>query len=207
MQKLIIAFLLLVSVANAQEEQTPEVINMQKLKNKNEIPNETPFDKRVSVYLHPLALLLAAAPDRDCYLYATVEVPLSSSNSLIIRPSYWDGETLVKSALIFGPTYEGIRLGSDFGFRHYTDEKGKGFYGQGQIGLFHYNERYINRDYINEDYMWFDIMGYIGYVWQSKARGRLFFGIGLGYAIIGGSGYPTGDINLGVGFKIGKNKK
>ena len=203
MKKLILAFFLLISVANAQED---TVINTQEIQNENEIP----FDKRVSVYLHPLTLWiipLSYVSGTEYYLYTTVEVPLSSSNSLIIRPSYWDGTNFVTSALIFGPTYEGIRLGSDFGFRHYTDEKGKGFYLQGQIGLFHYNERYINRDYINEDYMWFDIMGYIGYVWQSKARGRLFFGFGLGYANIGGHWYKTGDINLGVGFKIGKNKK
>ena len=48
MKKLIIIFLLLSSVANAQEQTT--VANMQ------EIQNEI-YDERVSVYLHPLIFL------------------------------------------------------------------------------------------------------------------------------------------------------
>ena len=121
MQKLIITFFLLTSVANSQEEQTLEVIDMQELKNKI-------YDDRVSVYLHPLTLIFSVGnfiEDRnrmDIVLYATVEVPLSLSSSLIIRPSYW-----------YNP--DNIRLGSDIGIRYYTKEKGKGNYLQGLMSF------------------------------------------------------------------------
>ena len=50
-KKIILSFLLLISVTNAKEEQNKEV-NMQ------EIKNEIPFDKRVSVYFLALVFRL-----------------------------------------------------------------------------------------------------------------------------------------------------
>ena len=221
MKKRIIIFLLLSSVANAQEEQTT-------VGNTQEIQNEI-YDKRVSVYLHPYTVLSllnlldetmffgASLYDTTNYLYATIEIPLSLLYSLIIRPSYLDGLIPIKSEIQFlsSDCYYGKRLGSDFGIRYYTNKKGKGFYLQGQMGLFYYNEKeyeatgfwHYEYNTYDKNYMWFDVMGYIGKVWQFGDRFRMFFDAGLGYAIIGGSGYPTRDINLGVGIKIGKNKK
>ena len=216
MQKLIITFFLLISVANAQED---TVINTQ------EIQNEIPFDKRVSVYLHPIFFFAGATGNADWLksdtiynLYVTIEVPINLSYSLIIRPSYLDGQIPIKSEVKFlsSDCYYGKRLGSDFGIRYYKNKKGKGFYLQGQIGLFYYNEtghklnefmgEHKNETY-DKNYMWVDFMGYIGKEWQFGDRFRMFFDAGLGCAIIGGYPSGTGDINLGIGFKIGKNKK
>jgi len=59
---------------------------------------------------------------------------------------------------------------------------------------------------IYDSFLWFDIMGYIGRAWQFGDRFRMFFDVGLGIAQTGGyhAGYGAGDINLGIGYKIGK---
>ena len=197
MKKLIIAFFLLISVANAQEEQTPEVINTQ------EIQNEILFDSRVSVYLHPLSIIgniLIMTDDfftDNLFLYSTVEVPLSLSYSLIIRPSYW-----------YNPDI--IRLGSDIGIRYYTDKKSDGFYFQGQMGLFYcsYEIDYGKK----ENFTCFDIMGYFGLA-KKIANFSMFFDFGIGFASKkDGYIFPSDDgrifdFNIGVGIPLGKKNK
>jgi len=201
------------TVANAQDEQqneetvTVEIIQQEEQNNL--------FDSRVSIYFHPLSAtfilvgILAKAPPP--YFYATVEVPINLSTSLIIRPSYWDGINIIKEIPILSTPYLGKRLGSDIGIRYYSS---KGSYRKVQIGLFYYKER---RNYgsgmfgsikgHDAVYGWFDVMGYIGNkeVWGSN--NRMFYDIGLGYANIGGRSYLSYDINFGVGFPLGKKKK
>jgi len=181
--------------------------------------NEITYDKRVSVYWHPLTTIFSLPESNsewlNIYLYATAEVPLSSATSLIIRPSYWEGIIYIKSGIIFGPTATGKRIGSDIGVRYYAKENGKGFYGQGQIGLFHYYEETYHTGMfgktfdIYDNFIWFDIIGYVGWVWQFGNRFRMFLDFGMGYVNTGGyngGGSSIGDINLGVGILFGKNK-
>ena len=195
MKKLIITFLLLVPVANAQED---TVINTQELKNK------IPFDKRVSVYLHPLTIICSILTMTDdsfkdnLFLYSTVEVPLSLSYSLIIRPSYW-----------YNP--DNIRLGSDIGFRYYTSKKGKGFYLQGQMGMF-YGSKVDCCEGEKENFTYFDIMVYIG-ISRKFSNFSIFSDFGFGNASKkDGYIFPSDnglilDYNIGVGIPLGKNKK
>jgi len=185
------------------------------------ITNDTTYDKRVSVYLHPGSLIFSGGEliesknrfnnrKSDIALYLTVEVPLSLSYSLIIRPSYWyDGRS---SFIDFVPI---DRKGSDIGIRFFPSEKGKDFYLQGQTGLFFCSDKdsYYGK---KENYMWFDVMGYIGYS-AKFSNFRLFFDVGYGYSIKNTRKLPNEftiwrdnsaipDINFGIGFALEKNK-
>ena len=206
---IIIIFFAITNICLAEEEQNA-IINEVNTKNIAVSP-----DTRISVYIHPWTLFITSMTlfsDNEYYLYATVEVPLNLSTSLIISPSLWDGRIFIKGYELFGDIYKGKRLGSDIGIRCYTEEKGKGFYYQGQIGLFYYKERFYSwggswfGGYAGQNavYMWGDIMGYIGNVWQPSDRVRIHSDFGLGCAIIGSKSYLSIDANFGIGFRIGK---
>ena len=179
---------------------------------------------KVSVYIHPISLLLNTWFSNA--IYSTVEIPLSLSNSLIIKPSFLR-EDLDRSI---------FRLGSDIGIRHYLNGKGKGFYLQEQIGIFYYK---LNRDddcscddaqsdeYCEcpdtsgpflpfpsvplKNYLWFDVMGYFGYSWKFSYV-SIFTDIGIG--VVMGindksnslSFYPLPDINIGLRVPFGSGK-
>ena len=198
MKKLIIIFLLLSSVANAQEEQTT-------IENTQEIQNEI-YDKRVSVYLHPLTLVFSAIAANENpaggFLYTTVEVPLNSSSSLIIRPSYWYN---APSGFLWNNDYFD-KIGSNIGIRFFPTKETNFFYLQGQAGLFCFSNK-------NEDYMNFDIMGYLGWI-KKYSNFNMFCDIGMGFAPPKPNTMPfirraswIFDWNLGVGIPLGKSKK
>ena len=195
MKKLIIIFLLLSSVANAQDEQTT-------IENTQEIKNEI-YDKRVSVYLHPLTLICSAILlDKPAFfLYATIEVPLSLSCSLIIKPSYWHN---APDGLLWPDYFD--KFGSNIGIRFFPNKETNFFYLQGQAGLFCFSNK-------NEDYMNFDIMGYLGWV-KKKSNFNMFCDIGMGFAPQKTNTMPfimqaswIFDWNLGIGIPLGKSKK
>jgi hypothetical protein len=199
---LFIYILLIISNANAQEQ------------------NED--NTKVSVYIHPTSLLFNTWFTNA--IYSTVEIPLSLSNSLIIKPSFLR-EDLDRSI---------FRLGSDIGIRHYLNGKGKGFYLQEQIGIFYYK---LNRDddcscdvqsgececsdtfgfflpfpsVPLKNYLWFDVMGYFGYSWKFSYI-SIFADVGIG--VVMGindksnslSFYPLPDINIGLRVPFGSGE-
>ena len=77
-------------------------------------------DKRVAVYLHPVAIIGSASTlllnnhrgnNPSLFLYATIEKPINTKNSLIIRPNIWYHTD--------SPFLENGRAGCDIGWRHY----------------------------------------------------------------------------------------
>ena len=78
----------------------------------------------------------------------TFEKPLSLSNSLIIKPSFWNFTDFLSGSFSLEFNNNGLnfafdnhkqfRISSDFGIRNYFNEKGKGFYFQAQVGAFYY---------------------------------------------------------------------
>jgi hypothetical protein len=88
--KLIIIIIALLFICveniNAQEEQiTIPIIDTSEQTKEND-------NTRISIYFHPYTLFgtiftFVNSPTPILFLYATLEVPLSSSNSLIIKPS------------------------------------------------------------------------------------------------------------------------
>ena len=140
------------------------------------------------------------------WLYTTVEVPLSLSNSLIIRPS-----------LFYNSEYKFLyvgRLGSDIGFRHHPNKKTEGFYLQGQAGIFYMFDLDHYPNGKKQNFMYCDIIGYIGYSAKSYSGVRMFIDFGIGIATekmsmipFAPESYLIRDFNLGIGIPLGKNKK
>jgi len=190
--KIVIIFFLCLSVVKAEEKEL----------------NEIDFDKRVSVCFHPLSTafsIFSSLHLKDqaiIFFYSTVEVPLSLSYSLIIKPSLW--LTLNYGENVSEPNF--FRLGSDIGYRYYMSKEGEGLYLQGQTGIF----------YISDDRpIWFDIMGYIGHSYKLNNGVKIFTDFGVGYSNIKykdrvpfateNSNFIF-DINFGLGIPIGKKK-
>ena len=179
--------------------------------------NEMIENMETIVYIHPISGIfissISAFQGEGVYLYLTIENALSLSNSLIIKPSAWIN---VSEFTIFGKAPKLYRFGSDIGIRHYPNKKGKGFYMQGQIGVFHVSRMkegyyfydygcqcslYTNETYVSYDFA-ADVMGYVGYSWKfSKWSMFLDFGFGFGDNLhLSGDAIP--DINFGVGLKF-----
>ncbi len=188
LRKIVIFFLLLVFTANAQEQD----------------------NTRTSVYLHP-AIFLFGLNSGLPMIYSTVEVPFSLYNALIAKPNLWismrDKNDLFDNVDV-------LRLGSDFGIRHYPTGKGEGFYLQGQIGLYYLSIKEIDNG--NQDDLakiktfWYDFMGYLGWSYKFTYI-NLYSDTGLGYVCVTGgkssfkySGECTlmWDFNLGIGFSF-----
>jgi len=81
---------------------------------------------RVVAYLHPMSLFYGAAYNMLMFT-ATIEKPLSLSNSVIIQPVAWFGSS---DGYIYDIVkYEKIkRAGGGIGMRRYMLDKGYGFY-------------------------------------------------------------------------------
>ncbi|MCL2207521.1 MAG: hypothetical protein FWB90_05425 [Fibromonadales bacterium] len=147
----------------------------------------------VSIYLHPVGFL-AAFPFGYYPIFLTAEVPLSSANSLIIRPSLCSSKNnnFVDNDRIF-------RLGSDLGIRKYFFPRDFNTnYLQWQIGLFYYSDlRYKNKT------IWLDAMGYWGLSFENA---NLDMGFGIvcikGNNRISGDGGCTGHIDMNLAFKL-----
>jgi hypothetical protein len=167
-------------------------------KEKANIADPSALDNaRISVYLHPVILLFGAGVSNSLILYSTVEIPLSSYNAPIIRPSIWNaGEVL--------------RVGSDFGFRHYLAGKGDGLYLQPQFGVFYFSAKDfssfnfdINR---NDDYRdakkdkgtWIDGMIYMGRAYKF-AYISTYYDAGIGYGCALSICSLMFDANFGLG--------
>ena len=145
---------------------------------------------RTSIYFHPITLLAGLASDLFL-LYSTIELPQSISNSLIIKPSIWYF-TGYNSDIDLSDV---LRLGADVGIRHFPSEKSEGLYLQGQAGLF-----FLSAE--NKSSLWLDIMGYLGY--SKKYSGvRIFVDVGVGIGMVENRAFLF-DVNLGIGFPIGK---
>lgn len=162
---------------------------------------------RVSVYLHPVSFAFNGIAT---YLYSTIEIPFSLSNSLIIKPSFWiyNGPR-IDGWMWMNETREIYRFGGDIGMRHFLSGNGNGFYLQGQIGAFYYKGPifYIFNSYCDEtcsdssNYgtsLWLDAMGYLGYSWKDS-KISMFADIGFGIAMAGTRLQFLPDINIGIG--------
>lgn len=151
---------------------------------------------RVSVYLHPVALLVGLDAKMPM-IYSTVEIPFSLYNALTVRPSLWFNTDDVK----------GYRIGSDLGFRHYLSGRGEGMYLQPQAGVFYLSVDDIdfswgwqdeNRKKTEKSAMWYDFMGYFGYSYKF-AYISIYSDTGIGYSCIAGDCFLSVDANFGIG--------
>ena len=176
------------NVANAQEnnevnEQKQDTVRIKATVKAND-------NMRNAFYIHPITLgqsLSSILFDESKYIliYLTFEKPLSLSNSLIIKPSFWNLTKILTGSfsiiggnddLNFGFDFDKLfRIGSDFGIRHYTKGKGEGFYLQGQVGAFYYrttsivnntNDDMIINSEAKSKSLWLDVTGYAGYCWK-----------------------------------------
>ena len=175
----------------------------------SEIKNEKEY--YVAVHLHPISLIL---PRINTYknsppflLYTTIEIPISSLYSFIIKPS------LINNVPGLFSDIEWFRIGTDLGLRCYKNDKGSGFYIQPTFGLFHSTipeDNYQNYPITTDTVSFFqiDMMLYIGgSINPNKTNLSIFFDVGFGY----GSGpyiYTRSentirfDFNFGLGFRF-----
>jgi hypothetical protein len=152
---------------------------------------------RVSVYLHPVYLITGASINM-LLLYSTIEIPLSLYNAPIIKPSVWNGNRM-------------LRIGSDFGWRHYLAGKGDGFFLQPQVGIFKFSSPWsgfwrfiadwgddfeINK--VKKSGTWIDGMLYMGGV-SKFAYVSMYFDTGIGYSCVFSDCSLRFDSNLGIG--------
>jgi len=166
---------------------------------------------RTSVYLHPAILVMglnAGVP----MIYSTVEVPFSLYNALIVKPNLWismEGKNELFDEVDL------LRLGSDFGIRHYPAGRGEGFYLQGQLGLYYLSIEEMDNtvaaaDRVKFKSFWYDFMGYLGWAYKFTYI-NVYSDTGLGYVCVSGGKssfeYSGGctlmwDVNLGIGFSF-----
>jgi hypothetical protein len=149
----------------------------------------------VAVHIHPPMLIFSLLSDNLCYIYTTIEIPTSPKYSVVIRPSLWDCK-IARSGGWFGSNAQNLyRTGTDLGVRSYSNKKGKGFYTQVTVGVFHrkyedYGSYYDDNGKQHygltpdsESFWEIDIMGYIGgSIKPKKSNLSIFFdgGIGVG---------------------------
>ena len=137
-------------------------------------------------------------------IYSTVKIPFNLSNSLIIQPSLWYGES--SKGDIF-------RLGSGIGFRHFVNGKGDGWYLQAMSSIHYYSKEELS-DSIYEKGFYADLLGYLGYSWKISVI-SMFLDTGIGFTTpvnrssrefaLGTLGYKRPlvfDMNLGMGFSF-----
>jgi len=165
--------------------------------------NAEPIDNtRISVYLHPVSLLMGAN-EKMLALYSTVEVPVNLYIAPIIKPSaLYDKDV--------------FRLGTDLGFRHYPSERGDGLYLQPQIGAFYVSIKdkplsSINYDVFDDDEkdeetkrlsgVWYDFMGYLGYTYKFRYL-TIYNDTGIGYGCVRSECSLIFDGNIGIGISF-----
>jgi len=157
------------------------------------------------IHIHPVTLipsLFSSSTNSESFYYLTIEIPLSLSNSLIIKPSVWINIS-EKKFLMFRKRDEFSRLGGDIGLLHYPSEKGEGFYLQGQCGAF-----FVENINTGETHIVGDIMGYLGVSAKRKRVGFFFdVGVGLGNSNVmfkerNFESKGVFDINIGLGLKF-----
>ena len=199
-------FLILIAMAI-----TTQIANAQENILKEQSITENKYDNtRTSIYFHPTALIAGAATDAFL-LFSTIEVPMNLFRSVIIKPSvcYISAQVNDFDLNLEDP----FRIGTDIGIRFYPGEKGDGLYLQAQAGVFCLFAKENEYDYytwstktkrINK--FWLDVMGYVGY---SKKYSRFSISIdaGLGIEFITMERELIGDVNLGIGFPLGKTGK
>ncbi|MDR2555505.1 MAG: hypothetical protein LBC64_08775 [Fibromonadaceae bacterium] len=194
-----IAFLFLVFfTANA----SLNPVDMEEIGREKAIADPSVIDyTKVSVYLHPVFLLVGANM-KVLLLYSTIEIPLSLYNAPIIRPSVWNSPGLT-------------RVGSDLGFRHYLAGKGEGMYLQPQVGLFYLS--YLSAKDWSFDFdwdddkndnifepkkkkgsLWYDGMLYLGRAYKF-AYISIYSDGGIGYGCTLGVCTLIWDANIGLG--------
>jgi len=166
---------------------------------KNEIVKQK--DYSVAVHIHPLTLINSVLSDKanySHYIYTTIEIPYSSKNSFIIRPSIWD--CIIRECFSFfggGSCNQNLyRVGTDLGIRYYPPNKQEfkqNFYMQGTVGVFHrkyedygfYYDANWNQHYgltpESESFLEADIMMYIGgSIKPKKTNLSILVDIGIG---------------------------
>ena len=230
-RRIVIIILICVSslIIYAQEKNKeifPEISTqdiMQETIDIQEMQNKLHDDRRTLIYLHPFSFIPAAigllnhSGEPVILLYSTVAVPISLSNSLVVRPSLWNNTKTTDGDGTF-------RVGSDIGFRYYYYGKFNSttltfarLYLQAQAGVFYYST--MNSwagddipDGKKENYIWLDVMGYLGCSFENFYGLRTFVDIGIGrrnnkdYVFTFNNSSFIFDINIGFGFPIGKRK-
>ena len=183
MKKIFLTIVIFVTVNNFcfSQEEEQETVN----KRDNMI---------TAVHIHPWTVVSAAISTgrnkynifSTLYIPLTIEKPLSLSNSLIIKPSFWANADWVVGVneTEYGfltidhggkRNYRFYRFGSDIGIRHYPSGNGEGFYLQAQSGMF---IRSNHSEWNGKSRIRYDIMGYWG---ASQKEEGWFFEIGIGY--------------------------
>ncbi|MCL2100546.1 MAG: hypothetical protein FWH22_02395 [Fibromonadales bacterium] len=169
---------------------------------------------RVSVYLHPFSLIYSPIVYDPLAIYSTVEIPLSLSNSLIVRPSLrYRDRPLNERGYLF-------RLGSDIGLRHFWFKKGEGLYLQAAFGAYYNNSKIysstLGRQFEKKGLIT-DLYGYLGYSWKFSGI-NIFADIGFGFSDFDVDGKPNidyegtpsndphPDFNIGIGIPFGASK-
>ncbi|MDR0516926.1 MAG: hypothetical protein LBH25_07780 [Fibromonadaceae bacterium] len=152
---------------------------------------------RISVYLHPVMLLIGANAETT-FFYSTIEIPTSLYNAPIIKPSIWLNS-------------EFSRIGSDFGWRHYPAGRGEGLYLQPSVGFFYFSAYdSFSLDFTSDTVKyeekkrngtWFDVMGYLGYTYKF-AYLSIYSDTGIGYACIFSECGLMFDANMGIGISF-----
>jgi len=233
------SILFLVFFANAQEVPLP-LSNDSSLTTAQEI-KETKVEKKVpekcdcinlegyqknlrpAIYLHPLPLFFGAASNILMFS-STIEIPMNLSNSVIIIPAVWLGNSDGYIQVFDAVEYEKlIRIGSGIGVRRYARDRGQGFYLQAIASAYYISAKSISHkeDPSEEDddyyYNWepkittwkkvkgviCDLILYIGstHKWQNIG---FFYEGGLGFGYDGTHTYQLGYINkLVASFNLG----
>jgi len=233
--------LFLAFFANAQEASLP-LSNDSSLTTAQEI-NETKVEKkmpekcdcinpesyqknlRTAFYLHPLPLFIGAASNMFMF-NSTVEIPLNLSNSVVVMPSAWLGNSDGYVEVFDAVKYEKlIRIGSGIGMRRYARDRGQGFYLQAIASAYYISAKSLSHkenspeeeEKGDSSYIWepkittyknikgvvCDLIFYIGatHKWQNIG---FFYEGGLGFGYDGTHTYQLGYINkLAASFNLG----
>jgi hypothetical protein len=193
-----------------EEEKIPKKCDTYNLENYQE-------NLRMVAYLHPLPLFFGAAYNMFMFS-STFEMPLDLSNSVVIQPVIWFGNSDGYIADVV--EYEKLkRAGVGIGIRRYASNKGQGFYLQAIASAYYisaesisYKEDYWEDDswYLPKITTWVKVKGVIGelmfyigstHKWQNIS---LFYEGGLGFGYDGTDTFQMGYINrLATNFNLG----
>jgi len=198
---------LAVLAVNAQDYQEPQASQVPQEDQYHYAPqdfqniqNPKHPNTRLSVYLHPVALV--AGLDMGIpMIYSTVEIPFNLFNALIVKPSLWINNSFLGETKFY-------RAGSDFGLRHYPSGRGEGLYLQPQFGAFYLSikdwdwgvdfEEGDNTPKTKGSAFWYDFTGYFGYSYKF-AYISIYSDTGVGYGCISGVCSLIYDLNFGIG--------
>ncbi|MDR2582402.1 MAG: hypothetical protein LBC75_02860 [Fibromonadaceae bacterium] len=196
-----------------EEKKTEET----KVSKKYDTYNPEDYQKnlRLVAYLHPLSLFYGAAYNMFMFS-STIEKPLNLSNSVVIQPTIWLGNSdgYIGDAV----EYEGLkRFGTGIGIRQYATSKGYGFYLQAMASAYYISASKLQYKEDNDDIWngyeiksWTKVKGVVGelmfYVgaahkWQNIS---FFYEGGLGFGYDGTETFQMGYINrLAANFNMG----